>query len=119
MDGKSLDRDTVRSVGVYLAVYVGIFCLSFFLVNLFDQVDFETSVSAVTACYNNIGPGFSMVGPMSNYAFFSVPSKIILIFDMLAGRLELFPMLMLFVPEVWKKAGKKASEEIRNRNHHT
>ena len=113
MDGKSLDKDTVRQVGVYLTVYMGIFCASFLLINIFDQTDFETSISAVTACFNNIGPGFSKVGPMGNYAFLSVPSKLLLVFDMLAGRLELFPMLVLFVPEVWRKSRRKAADSSR------
>ncbi|MBQ8340434.1 MAG: TrkH family potassium uptake protein, partial [Clostridia bacterium] len=59
--------------------------------------------TAVSATLNNIGPGLAKVGPTQNFAFFSVPSKLILIFDMLAGRLELLPMLLLFAPGTWKK----------------
>jgi trk system potassium uptake protein TrkH len=62
-----------------------------------------TSFTAVTSCLNNIGPGLDLVGPTSNFGFFSPFSKIVLIFDMLAGRLELFPILILFAPATWKK----------------
>ncbi|MBO5999304.1 MAG: TrkH family potassium uptake protein, partial [Lachnospiraceae bacterium] len=115
MDGKALDKETVRQVAVYAAVYVGVFVASFLLLNVFEEHDMETTISAVTACYNNIGPGFSLVGPMANYSFFGVPAKLILIFDMLAGRLELYPILILFVPEVWKKARKQAEEDMARR----
>ena len=115
MDGKALDKETVRQVAVYAAVYIGVFVASFLLINVFEEHDMETTFSAVTACYNNIGPGFSLVGPMANYSFLSVPAKLILIFDMLAGRLELYPILILFVPEVWKKAKKQAAEDAARR----
>ena len=59
--------------------------------------------TAVAATFNNVGPGLNMVGPTGNFAFFSIPSKLVLIFDMLAGRLELFPMLVLFSPATWRK----------------
>jgi trk system potassium uptake protein TrkH len=62
-----------------------------------------TNFSAVTACFNNIGPGLDAVGPTQNFAHFSPIGKLILSFDMLAGRLELFPMLILFTPSTWKK----------------
>ena len=63
----------------------------------------ETTVTAVLASINNIGPGLDMVGPMGNFSFFSPLSKIVLSFDMLLGRLEIFPMLLLFAPSVWRK----------------
>jgi trk system potassium uptake protein TrkH len=69
----------------------------------FDDKDLVTNFTAVTSMLNNIGPGLSEVGPTQNYASFSVFSKIVLIFDMLAGRLELFPMLLLFFKGTWKK----------------
>ena len=72
----------------------------------FDGNTFETNITAVIACLNNIGPGLDMVGPMGGYAGFSVVSKIVLILNMLLGRLEIFPMLIIFVPGVWKKARK-------------
>jgi trk system potassium uptake protein TrkH len=82
--------------------YVLLFALSIILIS-FDDHDLITNFTAVTACFNNIGPGLNQVGPTGNYAFFSIPSKLVLIFDMLAGRLELFPMLVLFAPSTWKK----------------
>ena len=68
-----------------------------------DNFDFTTNVTAVISALNNIGPGLSLVGPSGNFAFFSGFSKYVLMFDMLAGRLEIFPMLLLFVPYTWKK----------------
>lgn len=79
-----------------------IFFLSVLIISL-DNFDFMTSFSAVTANLNNIGPGMSVVGPMSNYSMLSYLSKTVLIFDMLAGRLELFPILVLLSPGTWKR----------------
>ena len=70
---------------------------------LFDGVDMETSFSAIACTLNNIGPGFSKVGPFENFAFFSSASKVLLSFNMLIGRLEIFPMLFLFAPSTWRK----------------
>ena len=69
-----------------------------------DGRDIVTNFTAVVATLNNIGPGLSGVGPASNYADFSVFSKLVLTFDMIAGRLELFPMLVLFSPSAWRKS---------------
>ena len=69
----------------------------------FDNFSFETNVTAVFACLNNIGPGLELVGPMGNFADFSPWSKLLLSFDMLAGRLEIFPMLLLFAPSIWRR----------------
>ena len=69
----------------------------------FDNYDLITNFTAVAATLNNVGPGLELVGPTQNFGFMSSPAKIILIFDMLAGRLELFPMLLLFAPATWKK----------------
>ena len=80
-----------------------IFFVSFLLVAVFDSRDVETTFSSVTACINNIGPGLGDAGPMSNFAFFSPMSKIVLILDMLLGRLEILPVLILFSPKTWKK----------------
>jgi trk system potassium uptake protein TrkH len=68
-----------------------------------DGYDFTTNFTAVAATINNIGPGLSGVGPTCNYGFFSPLSKLVMMFDMLVGRLELFPMLILFMPSTWKK----------------
>jgi trk system potassium uptake protein TrkH len=79
-----------------------VFILSFLVVSL-DNMDMETTASAVAATLNNIGPGFKAVGPSQNFEQFSALSKLVLSFDMLAGRLELFPLLLLFHPSAWKK----------------
>ena len=76
--------------------------MSILIVSL-DNFSFETNVSAVMATLNNIGPGFDMVGPTGNFSAFSDVSKVVMIFDMLAGRLELIPILVLFSPQTWKK----------------
>ena len=76
--------------------------ISILLVSV-DNHDFTTNFTAVSATLNNIGPGLAMVGPTQNFGFYSGFSKCILIFDMLAGRLEIFPMLLLFAPGSWKK----------------
>ena len=102
MDGKSLDRETVHSVCVYLATFVVIFSASVFIVSLEGQ-DLVTTFTAVAATINNIGPGLELVGPVGNYSMLSGLTKWTLIFDMLAGRLELFPLLILFHPTVWKE----------------
>ena len=69
----------------------------------FDNHEIITNFTAVAATLNNVGPGLELVGPTQNFGFFSAPAKIVLIFDMLAGRLELFPVLLLFLPSTWKK----------------
>jgi len=102
LDGHVVDHDTMRGVNVYMVSYVVIFMTSLVLLS-FDDHSFTTNFTAVLATLNNIGPGLEAVGPTQNFAFFSIPSKLILIFDMLAGRLELFPMLLLFKPSVWKR----------------
>lgn len=102
MDSHIIEHETVRSVNVYMVAYLMIFAVSLILIS-FDNHDLITNFTAVTATINNIGPGLELVGPTANFGFFSPQSKIILIFDMLAGRLELFPMLMLFTPSAWKK----------------
>lgn len=101
-DGKSVEETTVRSVFIYAICLGAVFALSVLLISI-SGYDMATNASAVAATLNNIGPGFSMVGPSCNYAFFSDFSKFVLMFDMLAGRLELFPMLLLFYPATWKR----------------
>lgn len=109
IDDKPLDDTAVSSVLTYLATYVFIFFGSLILLSvdqtIFNRAEntFVTNFTAVTACFNNIGPGLEFVGPTQNFADFSVFSKLLLSFDMLAGRLELFPMLILFTPSTWKK----------------
>ena len=96
MDGKPVENETVRSVIMYLGIYIVIFCSSVLLVTAFDGGEsLETVFTAVTATINNIGPGLSAVGPTANFGHLSLASKFVLMFDMLAGRLELYPMLLL------------------------
>ena len=102
MDGAVVERTTVKSVSAYLGIYVCIYVLSFLVLSL-DRFDFTTNMTAVAATLNNIGPGLNVVGATGNYGGFSVISKIVLIFDMLAGRLELMPMLILLRRSTWKK----------------
>lgn len=102
MDSHLIDHETVRSVNVYMVAYLLLFSLSLIVVS-FDNHDLITSFTAVVASINNVGPGLELVGPTANFGFLSPLTKSVLIFDMLAGRLELFPMLLLFTPATWKK----------------
>lgn len=104
MDGKPVEDQTCRGVSVYLLAYAAIFIVSILIISL-DNFDFTTNFTAVAATFNNIGPGLNMVGPTGNYASYSVLSKLVLIIDMLAGRLELYPLLILFAPSVWRRKG--------------
>ena len=103
LDGKTVDHNVMRSTSMYLVVYMGIFVGSFLLISI-EGRDFLTSFTCVAACMNNTGPGLGDVGPVGNYAGFTLFSKCVLIFDMLAGRLEFLPMLLLFMPKAWKRA---------------
>lgn len=100
MDQKPIEHEVVRSCNVYLITFFCIFIISLFIVSL-DNYDMTTNFTAVAATINNIGPGLELVGPASNFGFFGTLSKYVLMFDMLAGRLELFPMLILFNPALW------------------
>ena len=103
IDKRPVSSEVVRSVNAYIVTLFIIFAASMlFLAPDGNSNGLLTNFTAVTACMNNIGPGLDMVGPYGGYAFFSPLSKIVLIFDMLAGRLELFPMLILFAPATWK-----------------
>lgn len=108
-EGKEVDDDVVRATNVYLVTFLILFVSSVFLIS-FEGHDLVTNFTAVAATINNIGPGFEMVGPTQNFGFFNDFSKFVLIFDMLAGRLELFPLLILFHHDTWKDivAHKKA-----------
>lgn len=103
MNGKTVNHDIMRSTSVFFVVYIGVFAISLLFVSI-DNKDFLTTFSSVAATINNTGPGLGNIGPVGNYSEFSVLSKIVLIFDMLAGRLELFPLLLLFSPSAWKKS---------------
>ncbi len=102
VNGKKMNSDVVRKVCSYLMSYVAIMIVSILLVSI-DNRDFATTFSSVMATLNNIGPGIAEVGPSGNFSQFSVFSKLIFCFDMLAGRLEIFPFLMLFAVPVWRK----------------
>ena len=102
IDGKAVEHEVVRSTNVFLIVYLLIFIFSILLVSL-DNKDLITNFTAVAATLNNIGPGLGDVGPLGNFSGFSNFSKLVMTFDMLAGRLELFPLLLLFMRSTWKK----------------
>ena len=102
MDGKVIPHEVLRSTNIFIIVYILIIAGSIFLI-AFDDFDLITNFTAVTATFNNIGPGLELVGPIGNFGMFSWFSKIVLTFDMLAGRLEIFPLLLLFVRDTWKK----------------
>lgn len=102
MDGKAISHEVVRATNIFLIVYVLIFSLSLLWL-AFDNYDMTTNFTAVAATLNNIGPGLELVGPTRNFSLFSNSAKCVLIFDMLAGRLEIFPLLLLFSKDTWKK----------------
>lgn len=102
LDGKAVDDGMMRSIFAFFSAYVLIFVVSLMVITL-DGFDFETNFSAVAATFNNIGPGLGAVGPTANFASYSILSKIVLSFDMLIGRLEIFPILLLFAPSTWRK----------------
>lgn len=100
MDGRRVQHEVMRSVNVFLIAYLLIFAGSVLLVSL-NCEDMVTNFTAVATALNNVGPGLELVGPVENFGFLHPLSKIVLMFDMLAGRLELFPMLLLFTPRTW------------------
>lgn len=102
IDGKAVSNDTVRGVSAYFLTYVFLIMASILLVSL-DGLDASTTVTAVLATFNNIGPGLGLVGPAGNFAVFSPLAKVVLTLDMLLGRLELYPMLILMLPTTWTK----------------
>ncbi|MBO5551376.1 MAG: TrkH family potassium uptake protein [Lachnospiraceae bacterium] len=102
LDREPLPEETVRSTNAYAAVYIVILIVSVMLIT-FDGLDLTSNLTAVLAALNNIGPGLNAVGPARNFGVFSSFSKCVLIFDMLAGRLELFPILILLLPSCWRK----------------
>lgn len=106
MEGKVVNHETLRATNVFIITYVAIFVVSLFLLS-FEEHSLESSFTAVTAMLNNIGPGLAEVGPTGNYSHFTAFSKYVMMFDMLAGRLELYPMLMIFNFGMWKSAFKR------------
>lgn len=102
LEGKAVDNTVLRSAFAFISAYLVIFVISLLIVSL-DGFDFETNFTAVAATFNNIGPGLGKVGPVSNFSAYSILSKVVLSLDMLIGRLEIFPILLLFAPSTWKK----------------
>lgn len=116
MDGKPIDHEVMRATNVYFITFLSLFIISIILIS-FEEKDLITNFTAVATTLNNIGPGLELVGPTQNFGHFSPFSKYILMFNMLAGRLELFPILLLFVPTIWKEffthnASKKEKQDI-------
>lgn len=103
VDGSTVSDETIQGVNTYMAAYCAIGVVSFLILSL-DNLSLETNLTAVLSCLNNIGPGLDMVGPASNFAHFSDLSKLVLIADMLLGRLEIFPLLILLTPRTWRRA---------------
>ncbi len=103
IDSRPVDREVTRSVNAYMVTFILLFTASLLAIS-FDNMDLVTNFTAVTATINNVGPGLGGVGPASNFSAFSPISKLVLTFNMLAGRLELFPMLILFSPSTYKKS---------------
>ncbi len=101
-EGKKIEHEMMRNINVFFASYMFIFFLSFLVISL-DNFDFTSSFTAVATTLNNVGPGLEMVGPMGNFSEFSNLSKLMMVFNMLAGRLEVFPILLLLSPGTWKK----------------
>ena len=108
LEGKRVDATTTTNVTAYLAIYFICFTVIFLIIS-FENFDFETNISAVATCINNVGPGFSRVGPMGNFDIYSPFSKLVLSFTMLLGRLEIMPLILLFSPSVWFRGHFKKS----------
>ena len=101
MDGQVVNDDIIRSANVFTIIYFFLLFASILLISI-DNFDFTTNFTAVAATLNNIGPGLAKVGPTCNFSSYSIFSKFILMFNMLAGRLELFPLILLIMPNTWK-----------------
>ena len=102
LEGKSIEDSTLSSVGVYFAFYIAIQFAVFLMIS-FEPYDFETKITSVAACFNNVGPGLGAVGPAGNYAGYTAFSKILLSLSMLFGRLEIYPIIFLLSPSMWLK----------------
>ena len=102
MDGRVLEHETLRNTNVFFVVYFVILLTSTLLISI-DNFDFTTNFTAAIATLNNIGPGLAMVGPTQNFSIYSPFSKFVLMFNMLAGRLELFPLVIMMLPSTWKR----------------
>ncbi len=115
MERKVVEHGTIRSINTFMISYTLIFVASILIISL-DNFDFSTNFSGVAATLNNIGPGIGEIGPTGNYSAFSTLSKLVFCFDMLAGRLELFPILVLISPEIWASPFKarRRKKQLKN-----
>lgn len=109
-EGKPADHAMIRSVNVYFMTYILVFAVSLMLVST-ENMDFASTFTGVTTCINNIGPGLNLLGPTCNFGFLSNFTKYVLMFDMLAGRLELFPLIILISPQLWKEVIKNSRRD--------
>lgn len=114
MDSRPVERETIRAINVYFITFLIVFVASVLIVS-FDGYDLLTNFTSVAATINNIGPGLELVGPTQNFGLFSDLSKYVLIFDMLAGRLELFPLLILVNPTLWKETIKQSNTNLKRK----
>ena len=112
IDGKPMEAEVIRSVSVYFITFIILFVASVFCLS-FEGRDLVTNFTSVAATINNIGPGLAQVGPTQNFGIFSGFSKYVLMFDMLAGRLELFPLLLLLYPPCWRGLLKKRKHSVK------
>lgn len=103
LEGKIVDQNALSGATTYLSVYTACVFAIFLILSIEPNFGIETNFSATLACFNNIGPGFGLVGPSGNYAEYSALSKIVLSFAMLLGRLEIYPLLLVFIPKLWTK----------------
>lgn len=102
LDGQRVEEDTISSVSLFFFAYMIILFFSALIVSL-DELDFTSAFTASLTCISNVGPGLGLVGPTCNFGFLSPLSKLMLSFTMLLGRLEIMPLLVLFLPSVWRK----------------
>jgi trk system potassium uptake protein TrkH len=102
MNGRLVEHETVRAVNVYMAAFIAIYAAALLVISL-DNFDFTTNFTAIAATLNNIGPGLAGVGPMENFCKFSDLSTVVMTLCMIIGRLEIFPILILFSKSTWKK----------------
>lgn len=110
LSGKKVEEDTLRGIHFFLGLYVVVVVVSVLLLSL-EGYSLETNLTAVLATINNIGPGLDLVGPVANFGFFNPFSKLVLIFNMLAGRLEIIPIIALFSPSIWR--GGRSNDKKR------
>ena len=107
IDGKTVDNKTIQGVSAYFALYMFLIMCTFLLIS-FEPFDLETNITAAVSCVNNVGPGFSVVGPMGSYADYSDFSTIVLTLAMLFGRLEIYPLLLALSPRSWFTSSNKS-----------